>query len=94
MPPSGRLPVTVPQLTLIEWRVEALAGRGVGLAVLDTSPRAGTGRRALGSRQRIREMCEWPLRFWWFGSDPLDGPVDRGSSDAEEFGQLGLGVVP
>ena len=38
-------------------------------------------------------MCEWPLRFWWFGSDPLDGPVDSGSADAEEFGQFGLGVI-
>jgi hypothetical protein len=39
-------------------------------------------------------MCEWPLRFWWHGSHPLDGPVHRGSSDPEEFGELSLGVVP
>ena len=37
-------------------------------------------------------MCEWPLRFWWLGSDPLDRPVHRGSSDAEQFGKLSLGV--
>src|SRR5829696_4413005 len=32
------------------------------------------------------------LRFWWHGSHSLDGPVHRRSADAEEFGQLGLGV--
>jgi len=37
-------------------------------------------------------MCEWPLRFWWHGSHSLNGPVHRRSADAEEFGQLGLGV--
>jgi hypothetical protein len=35
---------------------------------------------------RMREMCEWPLQFWWLGSHPLDGPVHRGSSDPEKFG--------
>ena len=39
-------------------------------------------------------MREWPLRFWWPGSHPLDGPVHGGSSDPEEFGELSLGVVP
>ena len=39
-----------------------------------------------------RKMREWPLRFWWLGSDPLDGPVDRGSPDAEQFGEFGSGV--
>ena len=29
---------------------------------------------------RMREMCEWPLQFWWLGSHPLDGPVHHGSS--------------
>jgi hypothetical protein len=43
---------------------------------------------------RMREMCEWPLRFLWLGLHPLDGPVHRGSSDPEEFGELSLGVVP
>src|SRR5512133_1290490 len=38
------------------------------------------------------EMCEWPLRFWWLGPHPLDGPVHRGSPDAEEFGDLSLTV--
>ena len=42
----------------------------------------------------IREVCEWPLRFWWLGSRSLDGPVHRGSPDTEEFGEFGLGVVP
>ncbi len=37
-------------------------------------------------------MCEWPLRFGWHGSHSLDGPVHRRWADAEEFGQLGLGV--
>ena len=37
-------------------------------------------------------MCEWPLRFWWLGSHPLDGPIHRGSPDAEEFGELSLTV--
>jgi hypothetical protein len=37
-------------------------------------------------------MCEWPLRFWWPGPHPLDGPVHGGSSDPEEFGELSLGV--
>jgi hypothetical protein len=41
---------------------------------------------------RMREMCEWPLRFWWPGPHPLDGPVHGGSSDPEEFGELSLGV--
>jgi hypothetical protein len=41
---------------------------------------------------RMREMCEWPLQFWWLGLHPLDGPVHRGSSDPEEFGELRLGV--
>src|SRR5687767_5398745 len=45
-----------------------------------------------GSPVWLREMCEWPLRFRWLGSDPLDGPVNRGSADAEEFGEFGLGV--
>jgi hypothetical protein len=35
---------------------------------------------------------EWPLRFWWLGSHPFDGPVHSGSPDAEEFGELTLGV--
>ena len=39
------------------------------------------------------EMREWLLRFWWPGSHPLDGPVHRGSSDPEEFGELSLGVA-
>jgi hypothetical protein len=33
-------------------------------------------------------------QFWWLGSYPLDGPVHRGSRDAEEFGELSLGVAP
>jgi hypothetical protein len=37
-------------------------------------------------------MCEWPLRFRWPGSHPLDGPIQRGSPDAEEFGDLSLTV--
>jgi hypothetical protein len=39
-------------------------------------------------------MCEWPLRLWSLGSHPLECPQHHGSSDAEEFGKLGLGVVP
>jgi hypothetical protein len=39
------------------------------------------------------EICELPLGHRWLGSDPLDGPVHRGSPDAEEFRELGLGVV-
>jgi hypothetical protein len=39
----------------------------------------------------MREVCEWPQWFWGLGSHPLDGPVDRGSSYAEEFGELNLG---
>jgi hypothetical protein len=37
-------------------------------------------------------MCEWPLRFWWLGSHSLDGSIHRGSSDAEEFGDVSLTV--
>jgi hypothetical protein len=37
---------------------------------------------------------EWPLRVDGFGSHPVDGAVDGGSSDAEQFGELSLGVIP
>jgi hypothetical protein len=38
------------------------------------------------------EMCEWPLRLWWQRPQPVNGGVDPGSSDAEEFGEFDLGV--
>jgi hypothetical protein len=40
------------------------------------------------------DLGEWPLGFDGFGPRPVDGAVDRGSPDAEEFGELSLGVVP
>jgi hypothetical protein len=36
---------------------------------------------------------EWPLAVDGFRSHPVDGAIDGRPSDAEEFGQLGLGVV-
>ena len=30
-------------------------------------------------------------RFWWLGSHPLNGPINREHPDAEEFG-LGVGA--
>jgi hypothetical protein len=51
------------------------------------------GPRVAGSPLMMGEICEWPLGYWWLGSDPLDGPVHRGSPDAEEFRELTLGVA-
>ena len=42
--------------------------------------------------RRPGDLGERPLRFSSPGSHPLDGPVHRGSSDAEESGQLSLGI--
>ena len=42
--------------------------------------------------RRPGHLGERPLRFSSPGSHPLDGPVHRGSSDAEELGQLSLGI--
>ena len=42
--------------------------------------------------RRPGHLGEPPLRFSSPGSHPLDGPVHRGSSDAEELGQLSLGI--
>jgi hypothetical protein len=66
-------------------------GRGGGALKRTLMPLGAAGQRA---RLRLRtcEMCEWPLRFRWPGSYPLDGPIHRGSPDAEEFGDLSLTV--
>ena len=80
------VPISVPQLPR-----HRVASPGYGFAVLDMSP-PGRGSPGASSPLWIREMCGWPLRFWWLGSHSLDGPVHRRSADAEEFGQLGLGV--
>src|SRR4249919_2656790 len=49
------------------------------------------GPRVAGSPLMMGEICEWPLGYWWLGPHPLDGAVHRGSSDAEEFGELSNG---
>jgi hypothetical protein len=36
------------------------------------------------------DLGERPLGFDGFGSHPVDGAVDGGSSDTEEFGELSL----
>jgi hypothetical protein len=80
-----RQPQALPQLT-----GRRVASRGPGFAILDVRSRT----RAAGQRALVipsmREMCEWPLRLRLFGSHPLDGPIHRGSPDAEQFGELSL----
>ena len=39
-------------------------------------------------------MRERPLGLGRFGPQPLDRPIDRRTSDAEQFGQLGGAVGP
>ena len=39
-------------------------------------------------------MAEWPLGFDKLWPHPVDGAVDRGSPDAEQFGEFGLGELP
>jgi hypothetical protein len=43
-------------------------------------------------RLRVRKACEGSLRFRRRRPHPLEGAVDRGPSDAEEFSEVGLGV--
>jgi len=40
------------------------------------------------------DVGERPLGFKGFRSHPVYGAIHRGSSDAEEFGEFALGVVP
>ena len=95
MPPPGSAPVTVTHLT-----TRRLARRSAG-SPYSHGPSAArpagrwfiVGPRVAGSPLMIGEICEWPLGYRWLGSDPLDGPVHRGSSDAEEFRELSLGVA-
>jgi hypothetical protein len=47
----------------------------------------------LGVRRRRHKVAEWPLGFDKLWPHPVDGAVDRGSPDAEQFGEFGLGVV-
>jgi hypothetical protein len=42
---------------------------------------------------RRHKVAEWPLGFDKLRPHPVNGAVDRGSPDAEEFGEFGLGVV-
>jgi hypothetical protein len=44
----------------------------------------------LGVRLKV---AEWPLGFDNLWPHPVDGAVDRGSPDAEQFGEFGLAVV-
>jgi hypothetical protein len=43
-------------------------------------------------RLRIRRVCEGSRWFRWRRPHALEGAVDGGPSDAEEFSEFGLGV--
>jgi hypothetical protein len=45
-------------------------------------------------RLRIRNVCEGSLGFRRRRPHPLEGAVNGGPSDAEEFREFGLGTVP
>jgi hypothetical protein len=47
----------------------------------------------LGVQRRRHKVAEWPLGFDKLWPHPVDGAVDRGSPNAEQFGEFGLGVV-
>jgi hypothetical protein len=47
----------------------------------------------LAVRRRRHKVAEWRLGFDKLWPHPVDGAVDRGSPDAEQFGEFGLGVV-
>ena len=46
----------------------------------------------LAGRVPVREVCERSIGFRWRRPQPVKGAVDRGSSDAEQLGEFGLGV--
>ena len=46
----------------------------------------------LAGRVLVREMREGSIGFGWWRSQPVKGAVNRGSSDAEQLGEFGLGV--
>ena len=46
----------------------------------------------LAGRVPVREVRERSIGFRWRRPQPVKGAVDRGSSDAEQLGEFGLGV--
>jgi hypothetical protein len=46
----------------------------------------------LAGRVLVREMREGSIGFGWWRSQPAKGAVNRGSSDAEQLGEFGLGA--
>jgi hypothetical protein len=95
MPPPGFAPVTVTHLTSRRLARRS-AGSRYSIWALGGSARGSLVHPWPAGRWftlMMGEICEWPLRYWWLGSDPLDGPVHRGSPDAEEFRELSLGVA-
>jgi hypothetical protein len=66
---------------------------GFGVPAVSTHCRVTRLDEISGVRRRRHKVAEWPLGFDKLWPHPVDGAVDRGSPDAEQFGEFGLGVV-